>query len=88
MSKGDYSDLLKNRKRSAADIESRPADMDKFIAGAKSDGSGNTAPPEPLKRIGAQIPASTYKALKKKALENDTNVTTLIRQWVDEYVSD
>lgn len=43
---------------------------------------------EPLVRLNVNLPQSQYRALRKKALENDVSVTTLVGRWVKAYVGD
>lgn len=43
---------------------------------------------EPLVRLNVNLPQSQYRAFRKKALENDVSVTTLVGRWVKAYVGD
>lgn len=42
---------------------------------------------EPLARLNVNIPQSQYRALRKKAMENEISLTVLVGQWVSEYLS-
>lgn len=43
---------------------------------------------EPLVRLNVNLPQGQYRALRKKALENDVSVTALVGRWVRAYVGD
>ena len=42
---------------------------------------------EPMKRLNVNIPESKFKAFKGKASTEGLEMTTLVNQWVDEYLS-
>jgi hypothetical protein len=42
---------------------------------------------ESTRRLNVNVPASNYKAFKLKAVQNDVDMSELINQWINEYIS-
>ncbi len=42
---------------------------------------------EDIKRINVNLPKSVYKKFKAKTNQNEISISSLIRQWVDDYIS-
>jgi len=40
----------------------------------------------PLSRLNANVDAAKYKKLQLKALQNGTDITTLVNGWIDTYL--
>lgn len=40
----------------------------------------------PLARLNANVDAGKYKKLQLKALQNETDITTLVNGWIDSYI--
>jgi hypothetical protein len=43
---------------------------------------------EDIKRINVNLPKSIYKKFKAKTNQNEISISSLIRQWVDDYISE
>lgn len=41
----------------------------------------------PLSRLNANVDAAKYKTLQVKALQNGTDITTLVNGWIDTYLA-
>lgn len=41
---------------------------------------------EPVKRFNGLVPASKYKAFRKKCLEEDVSMNSLLNEWIDLYL--
>jgi predicted DNA binding CopG/RHH family protein len=41
---------------------------------------------EPMKRLNVNIPESRLKAFKVKSITQDTDMSTLINQWIEQYL--
>lgn len=42
---------------------------------------------ESTRRLNVNVPASNYKAFKLKAVQNDVDMSELVNQWINEYIS-
>ncbi len=40
----------------------------------------------PVKRLNADVDERKYKRLQTKAINNDTDITALVNQWIDDYL--
>lgn len=57
----------------------------------REDSHGKTAAmedvrKEPIKRLNANVPASTYKELQVKAAQDGRKINDLVNQWILEYL--
>jgi len=50
-------------------------------------GALSAATEEEIKRINVNLPKGVYLKFKSKAIQNEVSISSLIRQWVDEYVT-
>lgn len=51
------------------------------------EGALSAATEEEIKRINVNLPKGVYLKFRSKAIQNDVSISSLIRQWVDEYVT-
>ena len=80
---------VKNRKKasSLAAVDQLAKDSDKLAdkLADRTYGSEEQAK-EKVKRLGIDMPESTYEAFFMKARKDKTNMSTLIRDWIDGYL--
>lgn len=48
----------------------------------------SAATEEELKRVNVNLPKSVYIAFRSKTIQNDVSISSLIRQWVDDYITE
>jgi hypothetical protein len=84
----------KKKPSNAAEIDELSKKSEK-VANAIADTTYGSKTPsdepknrdEPKKRLGIDIPVSDYKAFFVKAKMDDTDMSTLVRGWIKEYIS-
>lgn len=63
----------------AKQIKTKNIDIDEALSAATE---------EELKRVNVNLPKSVYIAFRSKTIQNDISISSLIRQWVDDYITE